>query len=180
MDAYLLNGDFYCEDCGVNEEGAECVANGGGEADSPQHCAECNECLENPLTDDGVRYVAEQIKAAHTDPNKSVRTINEWARVYHDDLTDRLPPVKKDAYAWPGGYPLVYTVSTRPVSGRKLDVPGLGHYLEPGQVYCAECAGKLERFTPALAQDVHWEGEPLECEDCGKEIDSAYGDPEAD
>jgi hypothetical protein len=33
--------------------------NGGGESDSPQHCADCREFLENPLTSDGYDYVRE-------------------------------------------------------------------------------------------------------------------------
>lgn len=32
---------------------------GGGEADTPQHCAGCHEFLENPLTSDGYEYVRE-------------------------------------------------------------------------------------------------------------------------
>lgn len=32
-------------------------ADGGGEADTPQHCDACQTFLENPLTDDGREYV---------------------------------------------------------------------------------------------------------------------------
>lgn len=32
---------------------------GGGEADTPQHCDSCHEFLENPLTSDGMAYVRE-------------------------------------------------------------------------------------------------------------------------
>jgi hypothetical protein len=32
-------------------------SNGGGEADTPQHCDHCGEFLRNPLTPDGVLYV---------------------------------------------------------------------------------------------------------------------------
>ena len=32
-------------------------ADGGGEADTPQHCDGCRQFLENPLTCDGVVYV---------------------------------------------------------------------------------------------------------------------------
>jgi hypothetical protein len=35
--------------------------NGGGEADSPQHCDSCGKFLENPLTDHGLQYVREQV-----------------------------------------------------------------------------------------------------------------------
>lgn len=34
--------------------------NGGGEADTPQHCDHCSTFLENPLTPDGDAYVREQ------------------------------------------------------------------------------------------------------------------------
>jgi hypothetical protein len=43
-----------------------------------------------------------------------------------------------------------------------------------GTVLCASCAtddDSGETFTP----DVHWEGEPICCEGCSWEIDSAYG-----
>ncbi len=35
--------------------------NGGGEADSPQHCDKCMVFLENPLTDEGRRYTQQAI-----------------------------------------------------------------------------------------------------------------------
>lgn len=35
--------------------------NGGGEADSPQHCDHCGVFLENDLTTDGANYVREQL-----------------------------------------------------------------------------------------------------------------------
>jgi hypothetical protein len=34
--------------------------NGGGEADTPQHCGDCGTFLKNPLTDDGRAYVQEE------------------------------------------------------------------------------------------------------------------------
>lgn len=34
-------------------------SDGGGEADTPQHCDACGEFLENPLTGDGDSYVCE-------------------------------------------------------------------------------------------------------------------------
>lgn len=63
------------------------------------------------------------------------------------------------AYAWPGGYPIVY-----------LD--------KNGCVVCPDCAfndaiagSYFGPYTPAI----HWEGDPLFCDECGKEIASAYG-----
>lgn len=72
MDAYIFQGDIYCEDCAddikaqrANRRHCEDsddypqgpYADGGGEADCPNHCGNCGEFLENPLTDEGRRYV---------------------------------------------------------------------------------------------------------------------------
>jgi hypothetical protein len=64
------------------------------------------------------------------------------------------------AYAWPGGYPIVYLTRN-------------------GLVLCPDCANKPEDEygDPAVAGDVFWEGAPMECGDCGRQIESAYGDP---
>lgn len=62
------------------------------------------------------------------------------------------------AYVWPGGYPLYY-----------LD--------KQGNCLCPECASReVDQSQDVVACDVHWEGEPLTCDDCGKETVSAYGD----
>jgi hypothetical protein len=37
-------------------------SDGGGEADTPQHCDHCGVFLENPLTGDGYAYVREQVR----------------------------------------------------------------------------------------------------------------------
>lgn len=99
MDAYIYAADIYCEDCGrairkdirragnapahpsdessydSDEYPKGPYSDGGGEADSPQHCGSGAECinaleledgtkvgcfLENPLTSDGYEYVREQ------------------------------------------------------------------------------------------------------------------------
>ncbi len=81
MRVYQYRAALYCEACGdaikaKAEKPAHVVEcdessfdsddwpkgpydNGGGEADSPQHCDGCGLFLENPLTDDGRAYVAE-------------------------------------------------------------------------------------------------------------------------
>lgn len=43
-------------------------ADGGGEADCPQHCDMCGVFLENPLTADGVQYVADALADGTGDP----------------------------------------------------------------------------------------------------------------
>ncbi len=78
------------------------------------------------------------------------------------------------AFAWPGGYPLIYVFSD-------------------GGVICPDCVNEnVEEIETASRKgnrphrsgcggwavdgvDVHWEGEPEVCDNCGKEIDSAYG-----
>jgi len=72
---------------------------------------------------------------------------------------------KLPAFAWPGGYPMFY-----------LD--------KQGSTLCANCATKslvdiefAEDFG-ATDCDVHWEGQPLICEECNCEIESAYGEPD--
>lgn len=65
-------------------------------------------------------------------------------------------------YVWPGGYPIYY-----------LD--------EGNNVLCPGCANKPDEYTWGLvAAGIHWEGEPITCDDCGCEIESAYGPVEDD
>lgn len=68
-------------------------------------------------------------------------------------------PLRFPAFAWPGGYPIIY----------------LDH---DNEVLCADCATK-ER-ADVEAYDVFYEGAPVYCAECNVEIESAYGDPEAD
>lgn len=76
------------------------------------------------------------------------------------------------AYAWPGGYPLVYLCAD-------------------GGDLCPECANG-DNGSEATAEDasdpqwhvvdayVHYEGPPVVCGHCETAIDSAYGDPDAE
>ena len=78
------------------------------------------------------------------------------------------------AYAWPGGYPVLYLTSD-------------------GETFCADCAngknGSMCRTVDGPddmpgdgwrvdAWFVHYEGPPAFCCHCNAEIPSAYGDPE--
>lgn len=76
------------------------------------------------------------------------------------------------AFAWPGGYPLVYVFAD-------------------GGCMCPDCVNANVTEVDAANRgeplrnshggwavdsvEVHWEGEPLHCDHCGKEIESAYG-----
>ena len=49
------------------------------EADCPQHCADCGDFLENPLTSDGDDYVREAVRA---DRESGYDDLSEWAGFY--------------------------------------------------------------------------------------------------
>ena len=56
--------------------------NGGGEADTPQHCDGCGVFLENPLTGDGVRYVNEKLTEHARDGSGNAEVLKAWAEHY--------------------------------------------------------------------------------------------------
>jgi len=74
-------------------------------------------------------------------------------------------------WAWPGGYTIYYLT-------------------EDGGVLCPDCAngenGSLASETSddpqwkLVASDLHQEGPPLICDHCGFEMESDYGDPDAE
>lgn len=71
MRVYVYQAALLCEDCGelvkqslLHDEFGDSdyypqgpYSDGGGAADTPQHCDHCERFLENPLTDDGRDYV---------------------------------------------------------------------------------------------------------------------------
>lgn len=62
------------------------------------------------------------------------------------------------SYVWPGGYPVFY-----------LD--------KQGNVLCPECANRpVDQVQEVVAADVNWEDGALYCDDCGRRIESAYGE----
>ena len=93
MDAYVYHAALYCGECGesiaarLDAKGVDDTGDsdrypqgpepdGGGEADTPQHCDACGLFLENPLMDDGARYVAEAV----AEGKKTAR--EQWAPFY--------------------------------------------------------------------------------------------------
>lgn len=64
---------------------------------------------------------------------------------------DKLPSV-----SFPGLYPILYTTT----GGKHL---------------CADCATRL--IDQVDNSCIYLEGTPIECDECGKLIESAYGDP---
>ena len=74
---------------------------------------------------------------------------------------------KLPAYAWPGGYPIVYMA-------------------EDNGILCPKCANEYvpERDNQdqlrAVAYFVHYEGPAEQCENCNVLIESAYGEPDGE
>ena len=108
MDAYVFQAALYCPACGealirdLRQRGAEDTgdsddfpqgpyADGGGEADTPQHCDSGARCLaaeviggrrvgaflENPLTSDGEAYVRQSLEETPGSP-----LVRFWAEHY--------------------------------------------------------------------------------------------------
>jgi hypothetical protein len=74
---------------------------------------------------------------------------------------------KLPTYAWPGGYPVYYLA-------------------KDNGVLCPQCANDFtperdndEQLEP-VEFDVHYEGPPIQCDNCYVFIESAYGDPDAE
>lgn len=158
---------------------------GGGEADTPQHCAGCHEHLENSLTDDGVAYVREAIERAILEGKAESIARDVWGPFYGIEPEDprairlaRMTPAMRehadektgelDAYAWPGRYPVFYL-------------------LEPSNdVVCAKCANDPSEGVDPWggdkigAHDVNWEDPDLMCDGCNERIESAYAEDEAE
>jgi hypothetical protein len=90
------------------------------------------------------------------------RNLPKWAAEIADEAGN-LP-----AYAWPGGYPLVYLA-------------------DDGETLCAECVNTQEPIHfdgdadgwRVEGYDVFYEGPDDQCAHCYKSIPSAYGDPDA-
>lgn len=65
-------------------------------------------------------------------------------------------------FAWPGLYPVIYTT-------------------DDGDVLCGECAKRVFIMDREdVTSDIYYEGPTVQCDGCGREIESAYGDPDAE
>lgn len=88
MDAYMGEASLYCKKC--KPKGAQGpYAEGGGEADTPQHCDGCMAFLENPLTTDGVAWVAEALVDYCQGAGGDKDVLDEWAAFYGDELENQ-------------------------------------------------------------------------------------------
>lgn len=77
------------------------------------------------------------------------------------NTTDSLPRDtngKLSSWAWPGGYPIYY-----------LD--------KENNCLCPDCANRdVDQSQDVIAADINWEDQTLHCDDCSKQIESAYGE----
>lgn len=154
MDAYVYDADVYCDECisDVYDPGRDCeppngYPDGGGEADTPQHCGKCGVFLENPLTPDGVRYVVEAVdeslydfrdgrRVARADPGGVA--LDEWAPYYLEDMQNL---ARRDPLVW-AYLGAALWASCAPGSDRSLEESGYSVYdIAPGTlaVVIADC-----------------------------------------
>lgn len=102
MDAYIYQAALLCEVCadavkeeldaerdgftGIDDEYPDGpYADGGGEADCPQHCDHCSVFLENPLTSYGYEYAREAIQAG----TGNADVLAEWASFYDINIPEK-------------------------------------------------------------------------------------------
>ena len=81
------------------------------------------------------------------------RSLEENGKEIYDAAVERLGLPSNQLPSISHGYPVVYVVES--------------------EVYCAACA--THRGLSEEQGYAHWEGEPLTCEDCETELESAYG-----
>ncbi len=124
---------------------------------NPCVCRACNEmppAWRDELREDYTRRLADR---AYSNKNAL-----RWGKAVD---TTPLEPATLDHYTSLGSYPLVYVSSE-------------------GDTYCGTCmlkelrAGNV-RHPEGCSYGAHYEGPPDACCECGEEIESAYGDPNA-
>lgn len=113
-----------------------------------------------PHTPRGV--VADALEESGRDQEAS--TLRSSGRVYNDNK--KIVSEKYPHHSELGGYPLYYLMSD-------------------AGVLCPQCVNENQSLDDAddpqwhvHGSDVHWEGPPLTCDHCNKDIPSAYGDPD--
>ncbi len=82
------------------------------------------------------------------------------------------------AYAWPGGYPVMYLAR----DGWRDDETGsldFNPHDRSEAVCCAACAVDVVKWPDIIivGEYIHYEGPAEYCEYCNSLTDSAYGDP---
>lgn len=106
MDVFMYQAALYCEGCADKikanlqaddakfDEDSDTYpqgpyADGGGEADSPQHCDDCGAFMENPLTAEGRDYVVGAItERIKNNLRGNAEVLTEWANFYDVTLSE--------------------------------------------------------------------------------------------
>ena len=197
---YMYQATLYCEDCGkrlradLDKQGKtpddpddertydsddypkECTA---GESDSVsfceggEHCADAIDLaggrkigcwLQEDLTDEGVKSLRASLARKDLDPalRRAYKDIAKALYVKYDKPQIREAKDERGKlaqYSSVGGYTI-------------------GYYTSGGDMLCAECAEDPENDAEHV--DVYLEGPTEFCAGCNKEIESAYGDPDAE
>lgn len=107
MDAYIYAADIYCDHCGegikrdltaagkapadVSDESSYDsdqfpkgpYADGGGEADSPQHCGNCGVMLGNDVTPDGSAYIKAAWREFVDNGRGNLDVLSAWREGYN-------------------------------------------------------------------------------------------------
>lgn len=87
-DAFLESGADLGSDQDDSDRYPQPCADGGGEADTPQHCDACGTFLENPLTSDGYAYVYQAITENIATGRGSRDVLDQWIERYDVTLSD--------------------------------------------------------------------------------------------
>jgi hypothetical protein len=196
---YMYQASLYCEDCGkklradLDKQGKtpadpdertydsdeypkECLA---GESDSVSFCeggADCEDAitlksghkigcwLEEDLTDEGVKSLQAALGSKDLDPvlRHAYEEIADSLYVKYDSKAVREAKDehgKLPQYSSVGGYTI-------------------GYYSDSGDMLCASCAEDPDNEVSEI--DAYFEGPTVHCDGCNAEIESAYGDPDAE
>lgn len=155
MNAYVHDGELFCERCAPDD--AQGYPDGGGEADSPSHCAGCGIFLDNPLTGEGVRYVCGALRRylrTHGERGAS-DTLATWA----------------EALSWYGG--AAHHIARRFLARyeRYEGVQELRkRYAYTGGGYGYRWSSPLERLGGGLPSSRETDPEAEVCGECGAPI----------
>ena len=90
----------------------------------------------------------------------------------------RLESGELQAFAWPGGYPIYYLAEDN-----SIFCPDCANGKNGSDAYTddqCQCKAHRDPQWHIVACDVHYEGPPLTCDHCHADIESAYGDPDAE
>lgn len=92
-----------------------------------------------------------------------------WDEFRKEHGFDDIRPIRREwtAYAWPGGYPIY-------------------HITKDNGILCSKCANENLKLTLGddpqwliIHSEINYEDTDLQCDNCYKQIESAYGEEEA-